>query len=56
MNIRKIIFKIVSVSISFTISIENHPCYPEKEKTYKLFVYICCIFPVIDPIEHINTI
>ena len=41
---------------SITISIVNHMCYPNKEKTYKLLVYSCNIFPVIDPIEHINTI
>ena len=45
----------LSVSISFSLSIENHPCYPNKEKTYNLFVYSCNIFPVIDPNEHINT-
>ena len=42
--------------MSFSVSIENHPCYPNKEKTYTLFIYICNIFPVIDLNEHINTI
>ena len=49
-----VIFKIFSVLISFSVSIENHPRYPIKE--YELFVYSCYIFPVIDPKEHINTI
>ena len=48
--------KSFSVSISFTISIKNHPCYPNKEKTYKLLVYSRNLFPVIDPIKRINTI
>ena len=43
-----VIFKIILVSMSFSVSIENHPCYPNKEKTYTLFIYICNIFPVID--------
>ena len=43
-----------SVSISFSISIENHPCYPNKEKTNELFVYSCNIFPLNDPNEHIK--
>ena len=43
-------------SIAFSVSIENHPCYPNKEKACKLFVYSCNIFPVIDPNEHINNI
>ena len=45
-----------SVSISLSVSIKNRLCYPNKEKTNKLFVYSCNIFPVIDPNEHINTI
>ena len=45
-----ILMKMISVSI------ENHPCNRPKEKTYKLFVYSCNIFPVIDLNEHINTI
>ena len=48
--------KSFSVSILFSLSIENHPFYPNKEKTYKLFVYSCNIPPVIDPNEHINSI
>ena len=44
--------KSFSVSILFSVSIENHLCYRNKEKTYKLFVYSCNIFPVIDPNEH----
>ena len=52
-----VIFKIVfSIHVSFSVSIENHPCYPNKEKTYTLFVYSYNIFPDIDPNEHINTI
>ena len=50
------ILKMLLLSKSFSVSIENHPCYPNKEKMYKLFVYSCNIFPVIDPNEHINTI
>ena len=50
-----IIFKTVLVSISFSVSIKNYLCYPNKEQMYKLFVYSCNIFPVIDPPEHINT-
>ena len=48
--------ELFSVSISFSVSIENHPCYPKKQKMYKLFVYGSIIFPVIEPNEHINTI
>ena len=44
------------VSKLLSVLIENHPCYPNKEKTYELFVYSCNIFSVIDPNEHINTI
>ena len=33
----------------FSVSIKIHPCYPNKEKMCKLFVYNCNIFPVIDP-------
>ena len=43
-------------TISFSVSIENHPCYPNKEKTYKLIVYSCNIFPVIDPNANISPI
>ena len=49
MKIRKILL----FSISFSVSIENHP---NKEKTYICFVYSCNTFPIIDPNEHINTI
>ena len=51
MKIREnlLFFKSFSVSITFLASIENHLCYPNKEKTYKLFVYSCNMFPVIDP-------
>ena len=58
MKIRKMLLfsKSFSVSILFSVSIENHPCYPNKEKMYTLFVYSCNIFPVIDPNEHISTI
>ena len=58
MKIRKmlLVLKLFSVSISFSVSITNHPCYPNKEKMYKLFVYCCNIFLVIDPNEHINTL
>ena len=55
MKIREMLLSFL-VSMSFTVSIENHPCYPNKEKTYKLFVYSCKIFPVIDPNEQIKTI
>ena len=48
--------KSFSVSILFSVSIENQPCYPKKEKKYKLDFYICNIYPVTDPNEHINTI
>ena len=48
--------KVISVSYSFSLSTENHPCNRTKEKTYYLFVYSCNIFPVIDLYEHINTI
>ena len=41
--------KAFSVSISFSVSIVNHPSYQNKEKIYKLFVYSYNIFPVIDP-------
>ena len=53
MKIRKILLfsKSFSVSITFSISIENQPCYLDKEKKYKLFVYSCNIFPVNDPNE-----
>ena len=34
-----VILEIVSISVS--VSIENHPCYPNKEKRFKLFVYSC---------------
>ena len=36
-----------------TVSIENHLCYPNKEKT---FLYGCNISPVIDLNKQINTI
>ena len=45
-----------SVFISFSVSIENHPTYPNKEKKDNIFVYRSNIFPVIDPNERINTI
>ena len=48
--------KSFSVSISSLVSIENHPCYPNKEQMNKFFVYSCNIFAVIDPNENINTI
>ena len=47
---------VFSIDVSFSVSIENNPCYPNKEKAYTLFVYSYNIFPVIDPNEHINTI
>ena len=50
------IHKMFLFSESFSVSIENHPCFPNKEKIYKLFVYSCNIIPVIDPNEDINTI
>ena len=58
MKIRKMLLfsKLFSISISFSVSIENNPCYQNKEKTYKLFVYSCNMFPVIEPNEHINTL
>ena len=58
MKIRKMLLfsKSFSVSTLLSVSIENHPCYPNKEKTYTIFDYICNIFPVIDPNENINTI
>ena len=54
MKIRKILLfsKSFSVSISFTISIQNHQRNPNKEKTHTLFVNSCNIFPVIYLIEH----
>ena len=56
MKIRKMLLfsKSFSVSISFLVSIKNHLCYPNKEKTYELFVYSFTMFPVIDPSEHIK--
>ena len=56
LKIRKMLLlsKLFTVSISFSVSIDNHPCYPNKEKTNKLFVYCCDIFPVIDPNEHLT--
>ena len=45
-----VIFKSFSVSVSFSVLIENHP---NEEKTYTLFVNMS---PVIDPNEHSNTI
>ena len=48
--------KAISVSYSFSVSIENHLCNRTKEKTYELFVYSCNIFPVMDLNEHINAI
>ena len=58
MKIRKmlLISKAISVSYSFSVSIENHPCNRTKEKMYNLFVYNFNIFTVIDLNEHINTI
>ena len=58
MKIREMLLfsKEISVSYSFSVSIENHPCNRTKKKTYELFVYSCKIFPVIDLNEHINTI
>ena len=58
MKIRKMLLlsKSFSLSILFSVSIENHLCYPNKEKTHKFFVYSCNKFPDIDPNEHINTI
>ena len=47
--------KLYLVSISFSVSIKNHLCFPNKEKTYKLFVYGCNIFLVNEQNEHINT-
>ena len=57
MKIHKIMLfsKAISVSYSFSVSIENHLFNRTKEKTYQLFVYSCNIFPVIDLNEHINT-
>ena len=46
--------KAFSVSISY--SVQNHPCYPNKEKNHKLFFYSYNVIPVIDPYERINTI
>ena len=58
MKIRKMLLfsKAISVSYSFFVSIENHPCNRTKEKTYQLFVCSCNIFPVIDLNEHNNII
>ena len=50
------ILKMLLISRSFSVSMENHLCYPNKEKMYKLFAYSCNIFPVIDPNEYISTI
>ena len=52
MEINKMLLfsKSFSVSISLSVSIENHPCYPNK---YKNFLFIA--IAIIDPIEHINT-
>ena len=57
MKIRKMLLfsKVISVSYSFSVSIENHPCNRTKKKTYLLFVNSCNIFPVIDLNEYINT-
>ena len=43
MKIRKMLLfsKAISVSYSFSVSIENHLCNRTKEKTYKLLVYSC---------------
>ena len=48
MKIRKMLLflKSFSVSISFSLSIENHPCYPNKEKTYTLFFINIIYFPL----------
>ena len=48
MKIRKILLflKSFSVSISFSLSIENHPCYPNKERTYTLFFLNIIYFPL----------
>ena len=55
MKIRKMLLfsKAISVSYSFSVSIENHPCNRTKEKTYN-FLFIAVIFSVIDLNEHIN--
>ena len=48
MKIRKMLLfsKSFSVSILFSVSIENHPCYPNKEKMYTLlFIAVIC-FPL----------
>ena len=55
MKIRKMLLCSKSFSVSIVFSIKREFEYPNKE-TYKLFVYSCNIFPVIDPNEHINTI
>ena len=54
MKIRKMLLfsKAISVSYSFSVSIENRT----EEKTYKIFVYSCNKFPVIDLNRHINSI
>ena len=39
----------------FSVSIENRPCYPNKEKMYKLLL-VAVIYPPIVPNEHINII
>ena len=57
MKIRKMLLfsKAISVSYSFSVSIENHLYNRTKEKRIK-FLFISVIFPVIDLNEHINTI
>ena len=56
MKIRKMLLlsKSFLVSISFSVSIGNHPWYQNKEKMYKLFVFNCKKFPIIDKNEHKN--
>ena len=56
MKIRKnfLFSKSFSVSISFPVSIQNHPCYPNKETVLTLCLYSCNIFPVIDSKEYIT--
>ena len=46
MKIRKMLLfsKLFSVSISFSASIKNHPCYPNKEKSYIIFLFITVIY------------
>ena len=38
--------KSFSVSTSFSVSSKNHPCYPNKEKTYKLLSIAVVYFPL----------